>query len=203
MCNRLAAAVMAVFLLVGGSMSAHAAPEPKDIILRYYEALRDVMERSDELGFEGRYGRLEPVIEETFNLAFMAEFTTGRYWKDFDETQRQAVIEGMKSLSTATYAARFDKYSGEKFDVLEERTTDRGDLIVLTHIVDSKGDPVGINYLMRRNEEEWGIIDVYLKGTISELATRRSEFTSVLRSQGHEGLIAAIDKLVNNLKSEG
>jgi len=35
---------------------------------------------------------------------------------------------------------------------------------------------------------------VYLNGTISELATRRSEFSSILRDRGVTGLITALDK---------
>ena len=63
-----------------------------------------------------------------------------------------------------------------------------------TRIVKSNGEPVGINYLMRRNGEEWLVSDVYLDGTISELATHRSEFASILRDRGVTGLMIALNK---------
>ena len=66
--------------------------------------------------------------------------------------------------------------------------------LVETRIVKSDGESVSINYLMRRDGDTWRIGDVYLTGTISELATRRAEITSVLRSQGIDGLIQALNR---------
>ena len=37
-------------------------------------------------------------------------------------------------------------------------------------------------------------MDVYLDGTISELAIRHSEFAAILKSQGIDGLIAALNR---------
>ncbi|HEX6840514.1 MAG TPA: ABC transporter substrate-binding protein, partial [Stellaceae bacterium] len=66
--------------------------------------------------------------------------------------------------------------------------------LVETRIVKPDGEPVSINYLMRHDGDGWRIGDVYLTGTISELATRRAEFSSVLRSQGVDGLIQALNR---------
>jgi len=43
------------------------------------------------------------------------------------------------------------------------------------------------------------IADVYLNGTISQLATQRSEFHSILQREGVNGLITALDRKVNLL----
>ncbi len=45
-------------------------------------------------------------------------------------------------------------------------------------------------------------IDVFLKGTISEVATRRSDFSAIMRNQGFDALIAAIDDKVRKLRAE-
>ena len=70
-------------------------------------------------------------------------------------------------------------------------------MIVQTRIVKSNGEPVHINYLMRDNK----IADVYLNGTISELATRRSEFASILRTRGINGLIAMLNTKADALSA--
>ena len=49
------------------------------------------------------------------------------------------------------------------------------------------------------NDTSWQIRDVYLAGTISELATRRSDFTATLRSGGIEALILRLNKKVDDL----
>ena len=68
-------------------------------------------------------------------------------------------------------------------------------------LVKSNGEAVSLNYLMRQGEGSWQIIDVFLSGTISELAARRSEFTSILRRDGAEGLLRMLDKRVVELKA--
>jgi hypothetical protein len=43
------------------------------------------------------------------------------------------------------------------------------------------------------------ISDIYLDGAISEVATRRSEFGTILKNEGIDGLIAALNRKVNLL----
>jgi phospholipid transport system substrate-binding protein len=54
--------------------------------------------------------------------------------------------------------------------------------------------PVALNYLLRQTPQGWKIVDIYLDGTISELARRRDEFASIIRTQGVDGLIALLKK---------
>jgi class 3 adenylate cyclase len=58
----------------------------------------------------------------------------------------------------------------------------------------ANGEPVNVDYMMRRQGDSWLISDVYLDGAISEVATRRSEFAAILKSQGIDGLIAALNR---------
>jgi phospholipid transport system substrate-binding protein len=44
---------------------------------------------------------------------------------------------------------------------------------------------------MHRSGDAWLISDIYLDGSVSELATRRSEFAAIIRGQGIGGLIVA------------
>ena len=45
---------------------------------------------------------------------------------------------------------------------------------------------------MRGSGDTWKVVDVYLSGTISELATRRSEFSAILNSGGPNALIESL-----------
>ena len=169
----------------------------------YYATLLDVMQHAKSLGFDGRYDRLKPAIDDTFNLHFIAQAALSRaYWRNLDEAQKTKYTDAFSRLSIATYAARFDDYTGEKFKVLEVKETRRKDVLVLTQIVKSNGEPVPINYLLRQDKSDWRVIDVFLKGTISEVATRRSDFSSIMRDKGFDGLIFAIEDKIKKLKEE-
>jgi phospholipid transport system substrate-binding protein len=71
--------------------------------------------------------------------------------------------------------------------------------MVRSQIVKADGEPVKVDYMMRRNGEGWLISDVYLDGAISEVATRRSEFAAILKADGIDGLIAALNRKADML----
>jgi phospholipid transport system substrate-binding protein len=72
-------------------------------------------------------------------------------------------------------------------------------VMVKSQIVKANGEPVQVDYMMRRNGDGWLISDIYLDGAISEVATRRSEFAAILRTDGVDGLIAALNRKADML----
>jgi phospholipid transport system substrate-binding protein len=157
-----------------------------------------VMQNADALGIKGRYEKLAPVVLATFDVPFMTRLSIGPLWAKAPPDEKQRAAKAFARYITATYANRFDDYSGEKFEVLGEQRLKHGTL-VRTNIVKSDGDKVAINYVLHDNDTAWQIRDVYLSGTISELATRRSDFTSTLRSGGIEALIVRLNEKADDL----
>ena len=74
-----------------------------------------------------------------------------------------------------------------------------GSIMVRSQIVKANGEPVNVDYMMRRNGDIWLISDIYLDGAISEVATRRSEFAAILKTEGIDGLIAALNRKTDTL----
>ena len=75
---------------------------------------------------------------------------------------------------------------------------------MLTRLVVPGDDDVILNYRLRKNSAgQWRIIDIYLKGTVSELALRRSDFSSILKNKGFGALVVAMNKKVAELRREG
>jgi phospholipid transport system substrate-binding protein len=66
--------------------------------------------------------------------------------------------------------------------------------MVQSQIIKASGEPVKVDYMMRRSGDNWLISDIYLDGAISEVATRRSEFAAILKNDGVDGLIAALNR---------
>ena len=179
---------------------AGQSPEVKaaarQVIQSFYDTLLAVMRNAKALRFEGRRAKLAPAVRASYNLPVMAKASIGRQWRSLTPAQRKVLVAAFSRMSVATYADRFDGYSGEKLQVKDVADGPRGTLVVRTHIVKSDGDVVKINYLMRKYDDKWRIIDVFLKGTISELATKRSDYGSVMRRQGFDALISTINAKV-------
>ena len=192
-----------VALLCAPALPAWAESEATDAAVTrirvFYDALLSVMKQADKLGIRGRYDKLAPTVRSTFDLAAMIRIAVGPEWNSIPPEQQVALIDNFTQMTIATYANRFDSYSGERFEVdatAEPRNTGR---IVHTKLFPSTGDPVTLNYLMRGSGDGWSVVDVYLTGTISELATRRSEFGAILKSGGPNALIDSLRQQTEKL----
>lgn len=181
------------------ALPAGAAPSPQETIRGFYATLLTAMKEGPRLGESGRYAMLAPVVSRVFDVPFMTRLAVGPDWTGLTPTQQQEVTAAFGRYVTATYADRFDSYSGEALQVGDEQPF-AGGYIVRTKIVRKSGDPVTLNYLLREDDGAWQIADVYLDGTISQLATQRSEFHSILRRKGVDGLIATLKQKVDLLQ---
>jgi phospholipid transport system substrate-binding protein len=180
--------------------ASRAATPAVDTIKSFYDTLLSVMQQAKALGLKGRYEKLDPAIHRAFNLPLMTRLSVGPDWQKLSPEEQKGLTAAFSDLSVSTYAARFDGYSGEHFDVDPDPAPTSGGVIVNTKLVQSNGEPVQLNYLMRDGDAGWQILDVFLKGTVSELATRRSEFSTVLRRDGAQALVQLIQTRAADLK---
>jgi phospholipid transport system substrate-binding protein len=191
------AAVASTFVL-----PARAADDDASVtapIRAFYDALLDAMRHAKALGIKGRYDKLAPAIESAFDLAAMTRIAIGPRWTAIPKEQQAALVDGFSRMTIATYANRFDGYSGERFDIEPAVDTRSNGKVVHTRLVQSNGEPVTLDYLMRASSAGWKIVDVYLTGTISELATRRSEFAAILNAGGESALIDSLRQQAEKL----
>jgi phospholipid transport system substrate-binding protein len=179
------------------------APKPGDspsaTIDTLHVALLGIMKNADELGYQGRFDRLAPVLPDVFDLAFMAEKSIGRYWKKANDAERARLVKTFGDFTTANYAGNFDGYSGQKFETLGEEDSTHGTKLVRTQLLDPDGEATQLNYRVRQVDGGWKIIDIYLNGTVSELALRRSEYSSMIKREGFDSLIVALNDKITDL----
>jgi len=189
-----AAAFVAGLGLSALSYPVHAAlASGGDIVRGLYDTLLSTMKNGRTLGQSGRFTQLEPVIRRSFDIASMARLSVGPSWAGLSDVQRQQVTDSFGRYLSAIYADRFDNYAGQRLEVTGEQPAPSG-IMVKSQIIKASGEPVKVDYMMRRNGEGWLISDIYLDGAISEVATRRSEFSAILKQEGIDGLIAALNR---------
>jgi phospholipid transport system substrate-binding protein len=194
----LAAAVLAA---VAPSLPLAAEESsPAATVSAFYDTLLAVMKEGPALGFKGRADRLSPAIRRAFDFPLMTRLIIGLQWPSLTQQQQQQLVSAFSDFSIAIYASRFDEYSGERFVVDANPTPTTGGVVVHSKLVKSDGEPVELDYLMHQANGLWQIVDVYLSGTVSELATRRSEFSSVMRRGGPEALVDLLQKKAAELR---
>ncbi len=188
----------ALALLPLPAMAADSDPAVARI-RAYCDALLETMKSAQRTPVRARYEKLDPVIRGAFDLPAMTRIAVGPAWTSIGKADQDALMEQFARFTIATYANRFDGYSGERFEV-DPAVEPRGDnRIVHSTLVKGKGGTVSLNYLMRGSGDAWKVTDVYLSGTISELATRRSEFGAILKSGGPTALIDSLRQRADKL----
>ena len=197
------------FALLALLLAARAPAEPgapvdpagaAKVVEKLHEALLGVMKDAKTLGYDGRYERLSPVIHENFDLPFMAEKSVGRHWKSAGEANQRALVATFSRFTVANFAGRFDGFSGQSFRTLGVEPATYGTVLVRTRLDEPGDEGVALDYRLRSVDGSWRIVDIYLNGTVSELALRRSEYSALIQREGFQALLAKLDERINDLK---
>lgn len=172
-----------------------AAEEPEQVVERLHGSLLEVMRQADEMGYEGRYRHLEPVVGEVFDLPAIARVVLGRHWRELDAEQQARFLAVFEDLTIATYASRFNGYDKEEFRPAGSRELDRGHRLVRTELVEPGGERTQLDYVLRPVEDRWAIINVLANG-VSDLSLKRAEYTAVIADRGFDGLLSSLDEQI-------
>lgn len=162
------------------------------VITTLDDTLLSVMKDAKTLGYQGRFDRLAPVVKQTYDFDFMARFVLGTGWQALSPADQQRWIDEFSTATIATYAGRFTGWGGEQFKTLGQEPGPQDTLFVKTVLDRPDAESVELTYRMRKTDAGWRVVDVYQKGTVSELALRRSEYSAVLKRDGFEKLLQTV-----------
>ena len=160
------------------------------------------MQQAERLGFEGRRARLAPLIDATYDLAFVVEIIFAPRWDELDAEATRRCLEVFTRLTVATYAARFDGYAGETFETLSEQRMNSGRIHVRTQLSQVDGDRIQLDYVLRDVDGDARIVNVVADG-VSDLALKRAEYAAVMQTDGLDGLLARLEAQTAAYTAEG
>src|ERR1700712_1180208 len=135
--------ILVIFALVSLTPRGHAAdaPPPVKVVQEFYDTLLAVMKDAEKLGFQGRYAKLQPAIERAYNLPLMTRLSIGPQWTSVSPEDQVKLTEAFSAFTIATFANRFDGYSGEKLEVDPKPSSIDAGTIVTTRLIKSNGEP--------------------------------------------------------------
>ena len=186
--------VAAAVLLVSTPALAQADDPARTTVQALDDGLLGIMKAGKAAGVAGRTARIAPVVDRAFDLPLMTRLVVGSSWNSMSSADQTALVAAFRRMTIGQYARNFDGWSGERFTIQPQVEERAGDKLVRTTLSGS-GTPVAISYRLRQSGGQWKIIDVFYKNAISQLATRRADFASVLSSGGPKALIAHLDQL--------
>jgi phospholipid transport system substrate-binding protein len=172
---------------------------PTAVVNRLNTALLDAMKQGEAAGYQGRFDRLAPVMRQAFDFDFMGQKSLGNDWKSLSAADQARWRDLFSEFTIANYAANFDRFTGQRFDVLGEDASVNDSKLVKTKVISPGSNDVELTYRLQKTSGAWRIIDVYLNGTVSELALRRSDYSSVLQRDGFDALVTSVRGKIGDL----
>jgi phospholipid transport system substrate-binding protein len=197
--TRIYVAAVAALVLTMRPSGVPAEETASKTVERLNAAIAEILPKAEQLGYAGRFERLKPVMAEAFDVDFMAEKSLGRHWKDLSDEQKKQWTDAFREFTIANYAANLDRNTGQRFELLGEEPAEHDTVLVRGRVIDPAAAPFDLNYRLHRTAKGPRIIDVQIKGTVSELALRRADFTSVVARDGFDALLGTIRSRIADL----
>jgi phospholipid transport system substrate-binding protein len=169
----------------------------RQVVEKFQNELIAVMKNGKQLGFAGRYDKLFDPVSNSHDLTKIARIVVGKESEKLSEAQQQKLVEVFSRFSVASYAHNFKDYSGESFVFDSEEETARGGVVIHSHLVIPGDKPVKFDYMLKEKGDSWRIINIIANG-VSDLALKRSEYTTILQREGFDALITKINEKIDN-----
>jgi phospholipid transport system substrate-binding protein len=189
--------IFCLFATVNAFAEAESGATAKQVVDKFQTELIAVMKNGKQLGYAGRYDKLYGPVSDSHDLTKIARIVVGKEWEKLSETQQQKLTDVFARLSVASYAHNFKDYSGESFVFDSEEETTRGGVVVHSHFIIPDDKPVKFDYMLKEKGNSWRIINIIANG-VSDLALKRSEYTTILQREGFDALIVKINEKIDN-----
>jgi phospholipid transport system substrate-binding protein len=193
----ISAPLVAAPVAIESKLESEKISSAKEIVLDFQAELLAVMQQGGTLGFQGRYNKLKAAIDKSHDLTKIARIVVGKEWKTLSAEQRLQLTDVFSQLSISAYAHNFKEFSDESFEYISADETARGGVIVHTMFVLPADKDVKFDYMLKKKANEWRIINIIANG-VSDLALKRSEYTSLLKREGFDALIVKIKEKIDN-----
>ena len=195
---------LAVFIILGLSLVPGMAFSQTGVLeeasnttaVQVVEGLHSLLIKSMKAGKEEscpeRFKMLESYILRSFDFPLISRIVLGRHWKKLDSEKRNTFVHSFARMTIATYASRFDSWSGESFKTIYSGPDQRGHMKVETVLVKSNGERISLDYTCRQDKGRWKIVAVAARG-VNDLSVKRAAYASFLKDHTIDQLIAKLD----------
>ena len=184
-------ALMTGIALVAMGTNAIAAGQATSEIERFAASLLS-LSRSASAPFAQRFAQFAAAVDDTFDVQSILRTSVGPSWDAMSPDEQGRLFQVFREYTIASFVANFDK-PRNGFQVAQERD------VGTRKIVDSTIGDTKLSFVLLQTSSRWRVVDVLLDGTISRVATQRSDFRSALSHGGGPALLEALQRKLSDL----
>ena len=181
----------------------NAATTPEELVGQFISSVEAARTLESETVYRARLEYLVPVVTDLFDMSTMSAAIVGRsVWRRWSAQEQLDFSNVMTELLAATIAGRLDIESNRPTTVIETASGPAGSMVVRT--LSTQNDvAIRVDYRVAMRDGHWAIVDIVADAKVSEVARRRAEFLAIIQTQGHAGIVAAIEKKILQLDRSG
>ena len=181
-------------LLFAFSVTAQAQQKPEELVQTITNDILAAIKSDKQLAAGDKQKALKLAEEKVLPYIDFEEATrlaVGRAWSQATPEQKKKLVGEFRNMLVRTYSNAIEAYQGQTLKVLPSRggkPEGKDEATVRTQFVRAGGQPLPIEFQMRKAEKGWKVYDISVEG-ISLVLTYRSEFDQVVKQEGIDGLI--------------
>jgi len=198
---------LAIILALFISISAWANDEGPRVVFentvnQIIEAL-EAREDKSKLTDKDR-DAIRQVIEGRFDYRTMAKKSLGsKSWKKLSAEEQSHFTDVFRELLERSYGNRLAEYKDEKVvfaDAEVKQKKKRKIAVVKSKVIDGTRE-IPVVYRMHPTDAGWQVYDIKIEGT-SMVRTKYEEYKSVLKKNGYDHLLKALEAQLVRLKAK-
>jgi phospholipid transport system substrate-binding protein len=183
-------AFLGAMALAAGVAAQQIAPD--QLVQKLTEEILAAIKSDKQLAAGDKQKAMKLAEEKVLPYVDFEEATrlaVGRAWAQATPEQKKRLVSEFRNMLVRTYSNAIQAYQGQTLKVLPSRGEPKGDeATVRTQFVRAGGQPLPIDFQMRKAGNAWKVFDISVEG-VSLVLTYRSEFDVVVKQEGIDGLV--------------
>ena len=171
--------------------------KPTDTINKLHNGLKKFHEQKFD-----NYILMQDLVNKTYNIEKMISMIIGSKWKSINKNKQEEISLVFGEYVVRNYIKRFKKINNVSFENIGSKELKKNFFLVQTKLKIIDDDDVKIDYLLSKKDKSWKIFDILLAGSVSEIATKKSEFSSFISNENIDELINALKRQNTKLKNK-
>ena len=139
-----------------------------------------------------KFVQTKNIVSDIFDYEKMIRIIYGRNWKKIEINKQNEMKEIFLDYMSYNYTKRFSNIKQLDFKIINNNLIENKILVNSLLIIDSN-EKINISYLCNLDSKIEKIFDIIIDGSISEISTKKSEFSKLIKSGGPNGLIEALE----------
>jgi phospholipid transport system substrate-binding protein len=188
-------------LALTGQASAQQE-SPDALVKRISQEVLDIAREDKEIQ-AGNQQRVLDLVEQKIiphvDFPRMTALAAGRFWREATPEQQKDLTREFRTLLVYTYSGAISQVKDQKLEFKPLRASPNDtDVEVRSQVVQSRGEPIQLNYRLAKTGSEWKIYDVNVLGAWL-VETYKGNFAAEINNGGIDGLIKALSDRNNKL----